>query len=247
MTEVKPTNDLAKILENVGKFSTKTKKEAEFVVTRYNENLEWTRGLEHLVTVYNKGSTDFSIEGTQIHHVPNFGVGIESMLRHIISNYENLADITMFCQATLADRQDQPMYPLDWYFESDILQKGVKGVMTDSYDVPRSRMRFRISNDGCKAIKDRTLVVFREKVVGVPYKYLVEFWVRGDWISVTKETIRKKPHDYYMYLYSECQFGRGVLVEECWFMERTFVSLFTRQLRVDFPYKVEKDKEVLLI
>jgi hypothetical protein len=242
---MKPTNNLASILENVGKFSSKTKKEAEFVVTRYNENLEWTKGLEHLLTIYNKGDPSFEFKDASLHHVPNFGVGIETILRHIISNYHTLADTTMFCQATLADREDQPMHPLDWYFEEGE-KSGVRGVMTDSYDGPRSRMRFRISNDGCKAVKDRTLAEFRQKVVGIPYRYLVEFWVRGDWMSVTKEAIRKKPLEYYTYLYSECRFGRGLLVEECWFMERTFASLFTRLLSPSFTYTSKYGKEVLL-
>jgi len=243
---MKPTRDLATILENIGKFSSKTKQEAEFVITRYNENLEWTKGLEHLLTIYNKGHPSFEFKGgAEVHHVPNFGVGIETILRHIITNFNKLAHITMFCQATLVDREDQPMHPLDWYFEEGD-KTGVRGVMTDSYDSPKSRLRFRISNDGCKAVKDRTLTEFRQKVVGIPYRYLVEFWVRGDWISVTKEAIRKKPLEYYIYLYSECKFGRGLLVEECWFMERTFVSLFTRLLSPSFTYKTKDEKEVLL-
>jgi hypothetical protein len=242
---MKPTRDLAKVLENVGKFSSKTKQEAEFVITRYDENLEWTKGLEHLLTIYNKGDPSFELQGANLHHVPNFGVGIETILRHVITNYDKLADKTMFCQATLVDREDQPMYPLDWYFEEGD-KSGVRGVLTDSYDGPKSRLRFRISNDRCKAVRDRTLAEFRQKVVGIPYKYLVEFWVRGDWFSVSKEAIRKKPREYYAYLYSECRFGRGLLVEECWFMERTFVSLFTRLLYPTFTYTSKDEKEVLL-
>ena len=85
---------------------------------------------------------------------------------------------------------------------------------------------------------------FRDRVVGIPYKYLVEFWVRGDWISVQRDVIRKKPREYYMYLYESCKFGRGIFVEECWFLEHSLYSIFTQNVRRDFTYT--SAKEVLL-
>jgi hypothetical protein len=244
-----PTNNLAIILKNRSKFLQVSKASVEFVVTRFQEDLAWTSGLEHLVTVYNKGSADFDISGATIVSVPNFGAGLETVLRHIIMRYNSLADATMFCQGQIADRTDQSLYPLEWYFDFttdlDTAKKGVKGVLTDSYDVPRSRYRSRLSNDSCKAVRDRTLRDFREKVVGIPYKYLVEFWVRGDWISVQRDVVRKKPLEYYKYLYQACQFGRGTFVEECWFLERSLYSIFTQPVRRDFVYS-SGGKEVLL-
>ena len=244
-----PTSDLSTILKNRSMFCNKAKADTEFVVTRFQEDLAWTAGLEHLVTVYNKGSSNFDISGATIINVPNFGVGLETVLRHIITRYDSLADTTMFCQGTLADRIDQPMYPLEWYFDfapAEDVKKGVKGVLTDSYDVPKSQYRFRLSSDSCKSVKNRNLREFREKVVGIPYKYLVEFWVRGDWISVRRDAILKKPRDYYSYLYDACQFGRGTFVEECWFLERSLYSIFTQPVRLLFKYAVDSAKEVLI-
>ena len=193
------TTNLAIILKNRSKFLETTKSSAEFVVTRFQEDLSWSSGLEHLLTVYNKGSTNFDISGATIIHVPNFGVGLETTLRHIITRYNSLANITMFCQGQLADRKDQPMYPLEWYFDfkTDDIKKGVKGVVIHSYDVPKSRFRWRISNEYCSAVNNRNLSEFRENIVGIPYKHLVELWIRGDWMSVTKDAILKKPLDYY--------------------------------------------------
>jgi len=214
------TNKLSDILDTT-KFADKTKNQAEFVITRFNESLDWLKGLEHLATVYNKGESIENPSYTVI-EVPNYGVGIETILRHIISRYDSLADRTMFCQATLADREDQPMYPLSWYFEGE----PVRGVLTDAYDPPKFQYRARLSNESCAS--KRNLKEFRE-FIGIPYKHLNEYWVRGDWMSVSKEVIRSKPRSYYCFLYDTCQFDRGILVEECWFMERSFYSIFTRR------------------
>jgi len=258
---LEPTSDLSKILQNSGVFASKTKSEAEFVVTRFQEDLAWLSGLEHLATIYNKGSPDFHFGNAEVKSVPNFGAGLETLLRHIISRYDSLAEVTMFCQGGIADRPDQPLYPLEWYFdftsvdttsESTFLRrdndmvskKGVKGVLTDAYDVPKSRFRGRLTDSATHAVRNRTLREFRDRVVGIPYKYLVEFWVRGDWISVQRDVIRKKPREYYMYLYESCKFGRGIFVEECWFLEHSLYSIFTQNVRRDFTYTSEK--EVLL-
>jgi hypothetical protein len=88
----------------------------EIVITRFNEPLFWTGGMEHLCTVYNKGEGFRLDKRAKIVSVPNHGVGTETILRHIIERYDSLADVTFFSQATLCDRVDQPLYPLKEYY-----------------------------------------------------------------------------------------------------------------------------------
>jgi hypothetical protein len=223
---MKPTNNLQEILADTDFFKNKTKSETEIVITRFNEDLKWTDTLEHVCTVYNKG--EFFEKGQcTIQNIPNFGVGIETLLRHIIERYSTLAEITMFCQATLGDRIDQPMYPLHWYFQMEP-NEGIRGILTDSYDPGKSQYRTRISSPDCISIGNRTLEEFRKNIIQIPYKYYRESWVRGDWISIRKGLIRRKPLSYYKAIYDACRFERGILVEECWFLERSFYSIFTR-------------------
>lgn len=236
---MQPTNNLADILKDISKFSTKTKSECEFVVTRYNEDLHWIKGIEHLTTVYNKG--DPLTLSSEVINTPNFGYGLETMLRHIITRYDSLAEITMFCQGNLADRTDQPMYPLQWYFDGT---RPLKGLTTDAYDPPKSHFRMRLTDPN--TFSSYTLREWREKVLGIPYKYLVEFWVKGDWIAVAREKIREKPLAYYCYLYDACKFHRGLLVEECWFLERSWWSIFTYKLPMSFVYSGKTPHQVLL-
>ena len=240
MIPMTPTNNLADILKDISQFETKTKQDAEFVVTRYNEDIAWIKGVEHLTTVYNKG-TPFDISATVI-QTPNFGYGLETMLRHIISRYDSLASATMFCQGNIADRDDQPMNPLTWYFDGTA---PIKAVLTDSYDPPKSHYRMRLTDPA--TFSSYTLREWREKVLGIKYKYLVEMWVRGDWLAVSRDKIREKPLAYYCYLYDACRFQRGVLVEECWFLERSWWSILTYKLPQSFKYSVKKPLDQVLL
>ena len=198
-----------------------TKQQFEIVITRFNESLEWTQGFEHLCTVYNKGSA-FEFKGEVI-NVPNHGVGCETILRHVRDRYWTLADVTLFCQAILCDREDQSMYPLTQYIKCPI--DSVFGKTDELNDIPTSRFQFRISNEGCKAIGGRNLRQWRS-MIGLPYKIAYESWVKGDWFSVGRLRVQKRPFEFYKNLYSICEFERGILVEECWFLERSFYSIF---------------------
>jgi hypothetical protein len=71
----------------------------EIVVSRYNENLDWLKKIKKSkdlkITVYNKGKDDIDVP-----FIPLKNIGREShtYLYHIINNYDNLADQTIFCQ-----------------------------------------------------------------------------------------------------------------------------------------------------
>jgi len=73
----------------------------EIVVARYNENLDWLKKIRKTkdikITVYNKGLDDISIDFPII-KIPNIGRESHTYLYHIINNYDNLADQTIFCQ-----------------------------------------------------------------------------------------------------------------------------------------------------
>lgn len=196
------------------------KSQAEIVITRFDESLEWTRGIEHLCTVYNKGSPLQT--NAEVINVPNHGVGCETILRHICERYHTLADVTLFCQATLCDRSDQPMYPLSQYMKCPI--DSVFGNKEELYDVPKSRYLFRRGVH--PSVGDKSFGEWR-KAVGLKYKPAYEFWVKGDWISVGAQRIRKRPLEFYKNLYALCEFQRGILVEECWFLERSFYTIFS--------------------
>jgi hypothetical protein len=71
----------------------------EIVVARYNENLDWLKKIKKSkdikITVYNKGKDDINVPFIPL---PNIGRESHTYLYHIINNYDNLADQTIFCQ-----------------------------------------------------------------------------------------------------------------------------------------------------
>jgi hypothetical protein len=71
----------------------------EIVVARYNENLDWLKKIKKSkdlkITVYNKGKDDINIPYIKL---PNIGRESHTYLYHIINNYDNLSDQTIFCQ-----------------------------------------------------------------------------------------------------------------------------------------------------
>jgi hypothetical protein len=76
--------------------------EIELVVARYNENLNWLNRDpfdKYPVYIYNKGSNDnytVNNKNVRIKKLNNVGKCDHTYLYHIIENYDNLADVTVF-------------------------------------------------------------------------------------------------------------------------------------------------------
>jgi hypothetical protein len=74
----------------------------EIVVARYNENLDWVEQepfIRHPIVVYNKTDNDNFVKSHNIKrtiNLSNVGRESHSYFYHIIENYDNLADVTIF-------------------------------------------------------------------------------------------------------------------------------------------------------
>jgi len=79
----------------------------EVVVSRYNENIDWTRRIENaVVTIYNKGG---DISGFDTIQLPNVGREGHTYYHHIVSRYDNLAEYTAFLQGNPFDHSPHLM------------------------------------------------------------------------------------------------------------------------------------------
>lgn len=65
----------------------------QIVIMKYNEDVRWTEHLDSVI-IYNKGVE--TISKHKVINLPNLGMGFASMLYHIIKNYDNLAEVTVF-------------------------------------------------------------------------------------------------------------------------------------------------------
>ena len=79
-----------------------------FVVSRYNEYLEWLPKLlikfpGSICTVYNKGDDIIGHELYNVVPLKNVGRETDTYLHHVIFNYDNLDDVTVFLQGSPFD------------------------------------------------------------------------------------------------------------------------------------------------
>jgi len=77
------------------------RKDIEIVIARYKADISWSNMYKSIRTVYDKGWDNINI--TQLHddnviRLPNIGRESHTYLHHIVNNYDNLADITVFTQ-----------------------------------------------------------------------------------------------------------------------------------------------------
>jgi len=71
------------------------------VVARYNENISWLHKFKNITTIYNKGAYDKYLNDFNVIGLPNFGRESHTFLYHIINNYDNLNEYTIFIQGSL--------------------------------------------------------------------------------------------------------------------------------------------------
>ncbi|MEM6701627.1 MAG: DUF3431 domain-containing protein [Acidobacteriota bacterium] len=75
-----------------------TKEQCEIVVARYDEQTDWVTSYAHIATVYNKGKT--SVTEVDALTLPNVGREAHTYLTHIVTNWDRLADRTVFFQGS---------------------------------------------------------------------------------------------------------------------------------------------------
>eukprot|EP00440_Ansanella_granifera_P001278 gb/GFBE01001376.1/.p1 GENE.gb/GFBE01001376.1/~~gb/GFBE01001376.1/.p1 ORF type:complete len:553 (+),score=92.48 gb/GFBE01001376.1/:1-1659(+) len=77
--------------------------QVQLIVTRYSEDVRWLDVLRSFPTiVYNKGGDDSLLpaprDNLQVLEAENVGREDETMLRHVIAQYDNLPEVTVFLQ-----------------------------------------------------------------------------------------------------------------------------------------------------
>jgi len=79
----------------------------QVVVARYLEDLTWLETIKHLCIVYNKKPCPLLSLSFNTIDLPNVGREADTYLRHIIENYPNFPEYTVFTQANIADHVNE--------------------------------------------------------------------------------------------------------------------------------------------
>lgn len=84
------------------------------IVSRYNENVDWTRQFAN-VLIYNKGTelTGFS----NVINLDNVGKEGHTYYKYIYDNYDNLEDYTIFLQGNPFDHSPNIVFNINKYIE----------------------------------------------------------------------------------------------------------------------------------
>lgn len=179
-TRTKPFQ-LSKKLEN------KTKENFEIVVARYDEDLSWCENYKNFVTIYNKGENDLNYPSIPLE---NKGHLADTILRHIITNYDVLADVTFFSHGSYNYRRDQIIKEkgkCHRFFEDFVSCDANTFVIIPKKAPPGSSTWYNYPTTLAKVYKR----IFHKKYENNYY------WSCGKWISVSKEKIRKSPKEIY--------------------------------------------------
>jgi len=85
------------------KHVTLTKSDVEIVIAAYGEDLTWIKEYAHLATIYQKkkdSNTSYSTSYSKVVQLPNIGRESHTYLHHIVNEYHNLANVTVFIQGS---------------------------------------------------------------------------------------------------------------------------------------------------
>tara|TARA_A100001015_G_scaffold319729_1_gene443593 strand:- start:2081 stop:2761 length:681 start_codon:yes stop_codon:yes gene_type:complete len=165
----------------------KTKKNFEMVISRYDEDVSWCKNYMDFVTIYNKGD-DINYDYIKLE---NKGHLADTILRHIITNYDNLADVTFFTHGSFNYRSDQVIK------EQGRCHRKFQEFITTDQDTLVCIPRYDLPG------KNDTFYDYHETVADVYHKIFGETysrnfpWACGKWISVSREKIRKTPVSTY--------------------------------------------------
>ena len=165
-----------------------SKNNFEMVISRYDEDISWSNNYKDFRTIYNKG--DDNIEKPYI-KLENKGHLADTILRHIITNYDNLADVTFFTHGSFNYRNDQIIKEhgkcnRNFHDFIDIHPETL--VYIPRHDMLSPNEHVYNYYESCS---DVYKYIFKSE-------YVANFeWGCGKWISVSKKRITKTPIEVY--------------------------------------------------
>jgi hypothetical protein len=196
--------------------------ELQIVIARFNEDISYLNNFKNIIIVYNKGNNNISSEFNSI-KLPNIGRESHTYLYHIIQNYDNLANKTLFIQGFINDHKVFPI--IDYFKDSDftgnISEHGIGLIKNKIY---HSGKYLNDLNNG-NLIKSKYTPFEWMKVIGLNMKDDILFkMIWGSNFSVSKKKILEKPKLFYENLLKYVDYHNNP--EEGHFFERSWYSIF---------------------
>ena len=197
----------------------------EIVVARYQEDTSWLNLINTFdkKTIYNKYDEDSS------NYLQNVGREGHTYLHHIIKNYDNLADYTLFCQG-------------DPFFHHSSFMQDCTNI--DNLIKDKSILFL------CEKAQEKVWGIQGPKhPIGLPVYYFFNllFGVKlstnqmlniyyGSQFIISKENIRVRPKDFYKFLINFISYEMDPI--EGYVFERLWPYIFNEHLTISEKYKL---------
>lgn len=206
------------------------KNKYQIVVARYNEDIKWLIPFKLVTIIYNKGDDkDINLNFNTI-KLKNVGRESHTYLYHIINNYDNLKDRTIFIQGKINDHK---ILNFEEYFKdgNDFIAK--------TSDLKIDTLRTMIEHYGkwsSNTMKksDYTPYDWLEKVIGIDMSEIINNESKVIWganFSISKEMILRKPKKFYENLLRFLD--NNINPEEGHYMERAWYILFNHSIKIN--------------
>ena len=197
----------------------------QIVVARYNEDISYLLLLNDILLIYNKGEDNIPVYCNTI-KLPNIGRESHTYLYHIVNNYNNLADKTMFIQGKILDHNLLP--GKDYFKENDFIAR------VNLLDIAMLKQKIKHNGKYLRQLKNNDLKVSKYtpyewiNKIGLNISDLNEFnIVWGANFCVSKKLIHEKPKIFYEDLLKYIEYDKNP--EEGHFFERSWYLLFNHK------------------
>lgn len=181
------------------------KRTFEIVIARYTESMEWARKYQDVVTVYEKSDPstiqDF-VPCSRREYLPNVGREANTYLFHIINNYNNIANNTLFTQCGIEEHQT---YSIEEYMfdtrSTCFLLNNFKSINAKDgqYGFTRHKGKWlQEYNEGKILPEKRTFKKWWTESIHKPLPHISKYkWSHGAIFSVSADNILRNSLEYY--------------------------------------------------
>jgi len=214
-------------------------KTIEIVIARYEEDISWAKifpeNFYSRMIIYNKGGeAQFDLPKSEVNTLPNYGRESHTYLSHVIDNYDNLGDITLFLPGSAwyrDDKQKRVKVILDYLrntrdsvivgHKDDTFIKEANSFSIDSWEVTNEANRKKNPDSKLKAAEQRPLGAWFEKRFPGESLSCVSF---TGIMAVSREDILKRPLDFYKKMLEEHSHSNAEVVH---YSERVWKNIFS--------------------
>jgi hypothetical protein len=204
------------------------KNKFQIVVARYNEDISWLLPYKDITIIYNKGDYHPLLSKFETIQLNNVGRESHTYLYHIINNYENLKDTTIFFQGNISDHSEKILDIEDYFQNNDFIGK------LDNYEINKlkneiihfGKYKTDLKQGNLKKC-DLTPYDWITKIIGI--KINNDNFTKVVWnanFSIKKHLILNKPLSFYKNILRFI--NNHYNPEEGHFLERTWYLIFNK-------------------